>query len=194
MSSLNSAGAVITEVCSACDVWHSCPCSKTCSSSVLRAVCDKSTPACRKKITQAEKVSKVGSQASHSTKGHRNSLCNLSRECPSSQGRNAGGAQGPDCNTLREHKSTPQEQGSCCLNTEDSAGAEHIMHHKETIAKGTAHSDGRDSQSCLGMKTPAKAGPTGGKRQRAASEAHVVTDNRGELRLAVTQQGKRART
>ena len=67
------------------------------------------------------------------------------------------------------------------------------MHHHE-IAKGTAHSHGSDSWSCLGVKTPAKAGPTGGKRQRAGSEAHAVQDNRGELHEAVTQQGKRART
>ncbi len=121
-------------------------------------------------------------------------MCNWSRERPSSQGHNADGAQGPDCNAVREHKSTSQEQGSCCLNTQDSANAEHIMHQDETIAKETAHSHGSDSRSCLGVKTPAKAGPTGGKRQRAASEAHVVTDHRGELHLAVTQQGKRART
>lgn len=115
-------------------------------------------------------------------------------KCPASQGHNADGAQGPDCKALREHKSTPQEQGSCCKNTQDSANAEHIMHHSETIVKGTAHSRGSDSWSCLGVKAPAKAGPTGSKRQRAASEAHVVTDNCGELPLAVTQQGKRART
>jgi len=68
------------------------------------------------------------------------------------------------------------------------------MHPNEALAKGAAHSHGSDSRSCLEVKTPAKAGPTGGKRQRAASEAHVVTDNCGELPLAVSQQGKRART
>ncbi len=164
---------------------------KICSSSVLHVLCDESTSACREKITtQAEKVSKVGSQASHSTKGHRNSMGNLSRAIvkrPSSQRQNADGAQEPDCDAYRERKSILQEQDSCCLNTQDSANAEHSMHHDETIAIGIAHSHGHDSQSCLGMKTPAKAGPTGGKRQRAASEAHVVAENRGEL-------GKRART
>ena len=143
--------------------------------------------------TQAEMVSKFGSQASHSTKGHENSICKLSRERPSSQGHNADGAQGPDCSAVREHKSILQVQDSCCLNRQESANAEHIMHHHER-AKGTAHSHGSDSWSCLGVKTPAKAGPTGGKRQRAGSEAHAVQDNRGELHEAVTQQGKRART
>ncbi len=118
---------------------------------------------------------------------------NMSRECPSSQDHSADDAQRPDFKALREHKSAPQQQGSCCLNTQDSADAEHIMHHNESVAKGTVHSHGSDSRSCLGMNTPAKAGPTGGKRQRAASEIHVVTDNREELHLAVTQQGKRAR-
>ena len=121
-------------------------------------------------------------------------MCNLRGERPSSQGHNADGAKGPDCNAHREHKSTLQEQGSCCLNTQDSANAKHIMHHDETIAKGTVHSHGSNSRSCLGVKALAKAGPTGGKRQRAATEAHVVTDNCGELPLAVWQQGKRART